>query len=778
MKIYIVPGFHHDVAYLKSWQEYLPDSMAIIDKALDILGSEPGYRFIIEQVILLQEYWKCYPHRRNEIIEFVRQGHLEILPGAYVTADTNIPCGESLFMQITLGKRWLREHLEYEPRVWWIVDNFGHHSQMPQILRSCGYEYYVFTRGMSPQFMRNAFVWQGIDGTEIKTFWLSQGYGNIIFPQSEGVENVIDLNLASCSPQHISKLVRDIQRYGEHKSVMLCNCGDMMYPQPIACEVVEHLNAAPDGEYTIEIATPEKFLKDINWTEQPRYDGEFNSLFQGIFGSNVSIKLNSHKLINRLLSLEKLAALSMNKCEYPEIWELLLKQQFHDIIAGTICNEAIIDAGDELAKADRLINECFDKVSGSCGEAYFFNPCALERKEIIEHNGDYLSIYVQGHDVAALKDCKVIELPATPKLPIIFENEFYTAHINEEGYISELVENESGSVIYGQSDLPFAHLNLQVDNGDLWLNFEGPLAGGSAQSFQTCNLPDPYNRRLSDSLVQNGTFAAKVEHSYIKSYSEHHLIVEQYGVLQFWRVGIKFRTTISLSKYSPRIDYRTMLETSGRHYRVRVAFPTTVLDGGWQCEIPFGIQDRGIGQYPAQSWVDLKDDAKGLAVFNRGIPGHSIDGSTILMTLLRSTAMEYKAPSDMGYLEGMQHTFDYAVMPHGANAQTKVIGNANIYINPLIAIRAKADILKWTVRIYPQNVCISSIRSSGGDIFFRVYEAAGKQTKATMILENIKGKLFETNGSEDKISGGIDVCQSHQFNIRPFEIRGFKLNYE
>ncbi|MBT7166566.1 MAG: hypothetical protein HN904_27535, partial [Victivallales bacterium] len=55
--IHIVPNFHYDVAYLKSHEDYLPTCMRNIIEALRILDAHPEYRFLIEQVILLEIFW-------------------------------------------------------------------------------------------------------------------------------------------------------------------------------------------------------------------------------------------------------------------------------------------------------------------------------------------------------------------------------------------------------------------------------------------------------------------------------------------------------------------------------------------------------------------------------------------------------------------------------------------------------------------------------------------------------------------------------------------------
>ena len=59
----------------------------------------------------------------------------------------------------------------------WLLDTFGHHAQMPQLLTLGGYKSFWFFRGVPRQDHPSEFFWEGIDGTRIPAFWLPHGYG-------------------------------------------------------------------------------------------------------------------------------------------------------------------------------------------------------------------------------------------------------------------------------------------------------------------------------------------------------------------------------------------------------------------------------------------------------------------------------------------------------------------------------------------------------------------------------------------------------------------------
>ena len=60
--------------------------------------------------------------------------------------------------------------------VGWQLDTFGHHAQMPQLLKLGGYESFWFFRGVADWNVPAEFLWEGLDGSRIPAFWLPHGY--------------------------------------------------------------------------------------------------------------------------------------------------------------------------------------------------------------------------------------------------------------------------------------------------------------------------------------------------------------------------------------------------------------------------------------------------------------------------------------------------------------------------------------------------------------------------------------------------------------------------
>lgn len=776
-EIDVVPSFHYDVVYLKNYKEYLLDSFTILNEALDILEKNPEYTFLVEQVILLIEFWDAYPEQRGKLVKFARQGRLEAAPGMYVMPDMNMIDGESMFMQAQVGVDWLSENIGICPRVCWIADCWGHHAQLPQILSQCGYKYYVFWRCMRHDVMKNDFIWQGLDGTRIKTHWLPKGYAGLCFPGGD-IQNILELNLMGCSEEDVLQHCKSLQEYGDAETVLICNGGDFRVPQKNSAEILRHLNNSKELP-RIGFSTASGYCDKVKWDNCDIYDGEFNSAFHGTFTTNIAIKQENRRLITQLLSLEKLSVVTQSVFNtYDRIWRLLLKQQFHDTIAGTITDSALTDCYKEFEEAEKTLDSSFAEISSAGKILAAFNPLSFDRKETVEHDGKRFFVDAAPFSFGQLVGVEPIKAGDLPTLPYIFENDFFKAKISENGYIINLFEKQSGLDVVQSGSIPFGTLLFQMDYGDSWLKFEAPLGGGSLDLAMVQNNSDPVDRSTPDGVVAKGTIIPQVFEAAIVKYSEDEILIKQKGQLTFWAIQIPFETDVRLCRHCPYIQYRTTIHPSGKHYRIRAAFPTNIKNGCIRHEIPFGIQRRGEHEHVAQNWIDYADDDHGLAMFNKGIPGNNVDDGTLLLSLFRSVAMEYKTASARSFNEGIPHVFEYAVMPHGRSSDIDIVRNSQIFVHPLILTKTRQNMIgcnqQWGVSA--KNVMISALRYSGDRIFIRIYEAVGVAAKGVITVPDYICEYCEADGVGRPLEKFKKCSKQIAFRLEAFGIKAFLLS--
>jgi len=174
--LWFIPHTHWEGAVFKTREEYLDIGLPHILRALRLLKAHPNYRFVLDQTCYVKPFLERYPEEEAAFRKFVGEGRLAIVGGTHVMPDVNMPSGESFVRQMLYGKRYFREKLGVDVTVGWQLDTFGHHAQMPQLLKLGGYKSFWFFRGVADMDTPSEFLWEGIDGSRIAAFWLPQGY--------------------------------------------------------------------------------------------------------------------------------------------------------------------------------------------------------------------------------------------------------------------------------------------------------------------------------------------------------------------------------------------------------------------------------------------------------------------------------------------------------------------------------------------------------------------------------------------------------------------------
>jgi len=769
MQVDVIPSFHYDVVYLEDCATYLQRGFAILDRALEMLAADGDYQFLIEQIFLVEEYCRRHPEQLPELKKFAAQKRLHFAPGMYVMPDMNLPDGESMYLQIKTGFDWLAQNIGVRPQICWIADCWGHPAQLPQLLNSCGYEGYVFWRCMDRNLQKNHFFWRGSDGTAIKTHWLRHGYGPLRFPDQSDILNAKDQQIFDASTDSIGKLAQTAADIGSGGHTLLCNGGDFMMPQSSAPAAMRQLRQS--GKFTqIRFAGPAQYMAELDWADAPVYEGEFNSAFQGTLSSNIRIKQRTRECAMLFHAAERLAALTGKMIpNHEKLLKTILKQQFHDTICGTIVDRALDDTLSELAQSWQTLQRTVKNWTGG-DKTYYFNPTQYDRTELVDHGGNHALLTVpawQSADPATAKG-----LTGTPaSLPATFANDFYRAEIDEDGFIRSLTVNGL-EIINPGNDVKFGALTMQLDYGDLWLHFDSPLNGGSLESSLTQNRPDPLRHPEAAGLVNRSAFTPRIHHAGVQFSSPELLIIEQQGELRFWQLNVQFTVKTIFRRDRAQIDYQTVITPHGKHFRLRAAFPSTVgPKGKVNYEVAFGIQQRRRGTHCAQNWMDLSDDAKGLAVLNRGIPANAADDNgNLMLELFRSAAMEYKGPSSGAFADNVTHRFEYAVLPHAAPDLSEVV-KAGILLNLPLCETDTAPACGPAV-VGNSQVVISALRPHGGKVLLRLYEATGEAAETTLTLDACRRTVTLADGLGNAVGTPQTIADGKlHLHFKAFEIK-------
>lgn len=151
----------------------------------------PNHQFAASSA---QQYaWleSLYPKAFDRVTKYIKEGRFHYVGGAWLEHDCMMPSGESLVRQYLYGQRYFKKKFGNNCREAWLPDTFGYASQLPQILRLAGLNYF-FTQKVSLRpserseeestrtkltfqiswnninvFPYSTFNWSGIDGTQV-----------------------------------------------------------------------------------------------------------------------------------------------------------------------------------------------------------------------------------------------------------------------------------------------------------------------------------------------------------------------------------------------------------------------------------------------------------------------------------------------------------------------------------------------------------------------------------------------------------------------------------
>jgi alpha-mannosidase len=831
---WLIPHTHWEGAVFKTREEYLEMGLPNILTALRLLKEHPNYRFTLDQVAYFKPFLERYPEEAAAFRQFVADGRLQIVCGLNVMPDDNMPGGESFVRQMLYAKGYCRDALGAEVKVGWLLDTFGHHAQMPQLLKLAGFDSFWFFRGVEQrQTMPSEFLWQGLDGTRLPAFWLPFAYGHLYGPPKD-LPRFTDFMKKRYDA--LTPFSRGPDRVG------LAGV-DVSEPELHVAALVEQFNRQTNMPFTLRIGVPTDFEKSVAArADLPVITGERNPLFQGIYSSRIELKQRMREMERLLTSAEKFGAVAKWLGLVPDdamtwrAWEPVLFNVTHDLASGVMTDAVYEDTvrGYEFSK--RLAGEMIDTRLGRLlsridtrGEGVpvvVFNTLGWPRTDLAEADVGFATSGIAGfsltdaegrilpaqlleaeryrdgglkrvkvafvaREVPGLGHCVYHLLPrpapanassnlAAMAASNVLENEFYTLRFDlGTGALTNLLVKAGGwEALAGPGNV----VAREPDNGDFWelyKNLDGfqnvimtrPL--GTPEAGQAQFSTDPATNRSPPSVRHGSVFSEfRVDRSFGRG---------------------RFATTVRLYAGIPRIDFETTLLNNDKFVRYRLLFPTTIRHGRNVHEIPFGAIERPAAQeFPAQNWIDHGDGQRGVALLNRGLPGNNVADGTLMLSLLRSTRIQSygvgggfeNQSSDSGLELGKELTFHYGLVPHAGDWSAAGVFRRGLEFNqPLITRKAEphAGALpkRWgLLEVSHPNVVVSALKPGrAGSTILRIYEAGGKATSdaaiklSAQVISIREANLMEDAGAKLKVAK-----DTFRFSLHPFEIKTFELN--
>ena len=729
----VIGHSHLDTAWLWTVEETRRKLMRTISNAVTLLKRYKEYSFFMSTVLYIKWIEEDDPALFEDIKQLVKEGRIELNGATWVECDGNLTGSEAFCRQFVRGKRYLREKFGFESDTFWLPDTFGYSAALPQIMKGSEVKYFLTTKlswNDTNQFPYETFIWKGIDGSEVPVHFNT-------------IHTWID-------EESVAKRINDVKNPRESDSMLMAyGFGDGgggpsedMVKRAIFTEktcknaVVEH-------------TTVSEFMKRVSKKELPTYFGElYLELHRGTYTTNHRLKSYNRRLEEALHDAELISVLngeSEAKALTDRLYDVLMLNQFHDILPGTCIAEATDIA---LAEQEKALKEAKSYIKGK-GRTAYFNTLGYERREILPSDSGQTYEALDGTRTVAPYKFKAYSLgkrEKSEKIPFtVTGGEITTPYHKikiEKGVITSLVydgrELAKGglNIIRAFEDIP-----LIYDNWDVDVDY----------SFKEKPV------QLTDCEVV--------------SVGEYLLVIRtKIDIAE----GSSLITDIKFRYDSPVIEFENRLCAADKHTLIRAEFDTTLFSPVYKCETQFGHVSRNcfdrdksdIAKFEVCShkWTDLSEYNVGISLLSDTKYGVSCQGGRMGITLHKS-GTHPDARGDEG-----EFSFRYAIYPHKSSLGMDTLREAYAFNYTPVKTARRDFNIPFTVN--GNSVFVETVKhGEDGGIVLRLYEAMGASDEILLTAEG--RKFVECNILEDE---GADLGSNEtRLYFKPFEIKTIKL---
>lgn len=786
---------HIDVAWLWRVRETRQKMARSFATALSLMDEYPDYRFMYNQGLLLDYLEQDYPELFERMRGKIDGGQFEIEGALWLEPDVNITGGEALVRHILHGVRYHQQKFGVTPRTVWLPDTFGYSAALPQLMSLAGLDMFV-THKLSwndtNRMPYEAFHWQGIDGTRVPAYFLTtQKY------EYDGI------NTTYCPDLVPSHVLGTWKRFSQKETLdelflvyghgdggggptraMLENVRRMERGIP-GCPRLKHDKMGP-----FFARLSDKFSADPS--AFPTWVGElYLEYHRGTLTSVAKNKRNNRLAETTLRELELLAVLAMERdVPYPtaklwELWQIVLLNQFHDILPGSSIGAVYEDSDRDYARffaeAETLKRELAAPLAGE-SEHLLLNLLARRRsayatlpegmRSVVENGtaipaqrivlADGSAAHIAPVDAvpplggrAVALSPATVELPKTIGLsvsPTSLENARLRVELDAQGRVVSLFDKQSGreTIEAGTAaNALFAHQDIPVDF-DAWdidASFEDKVW--------------PVDRLVSSEVVETGPYRAaiRLEWRY-----------ESSSIVQI----------VALERDSARLDIDCMVDWHEHQTLLKAAFPLAVRTDSVAAEIQFGHVTRpthrntswDVARFETsmQRWVDMSEPGFGVALINDCKYGYDAKGNILRLTLVKSPVFPWP-DADQGL-----HRFRYALFVHDGD-RGAVHDEAEAFNLPLQLIAgAAAGLSPNSVSLFEvlgDGVSVEAVKKAedGNAFVVRLCETRGRRQAVTLDFGATGRKVREANLLEAPSAQLADNVHTLALTLGPFEIR-------
>ncbi|MCU6795066.1 glycosyl hydrolase-related protein [Paenibacillus sp. WQ 127069] len=792
----IVGHSHMDTAWLWTREETIRKCARTYANVLSLMKQYPEYTFVQSSAFHTELMRRHYPDIFEGMKQRILEGRWEPNGGVWIECDCNLVSGESLVRQFLKGQRYTREHFGYTADTFWLPDTFGYSAAIPQILAGFHIQYFLTTKlswNDTNLFPYDTFQWTGLDGTTVLTHF------NFIhcWPDAETLIN----RIYGTSQNKGWAIKNDIQhKQVNDRRLISYGYGDggggPQYEMLETARRVQDVEGSPKAEHT----TVARFMKELEETavQPPAFVGEL--YFEGHRGTLTQmheIKRNNRKAELALRDLEIIEVSGWLQGQHEpsprrdEIHEILLINQFHDILPGTsipeVHDQAIQELKDVIIEAKELTNSYLTaSVEPSPHAVTVWNTLSWARTGTFELEGietgliaadpSLQSQYIE--DAAGRGKLLVggVEIPALGAVVIALdqgtadssspfeydgirlETPYASLIFDDHGYISSFIDKPTGRELRG-SGHPLNTFLMGEDLPGSWDNWDIDMDVNGKLAAQT-NL-------LHRELAANGPLQLRIRSEY------------QIGYRSTLQQDIVFYVD------SPRVDFHTIIDWKEKHQLLKVGFDVDIWSQTARHEIQFGhversthtntSYDQAMFEVCTHKWTDLSESRFGVAILNDCKYGISVDGADIRLSLHKGGCH----PDPRGD-EGV-HEVTYSLLPHQGAFSTETVIRPAYELNiPVLSVMGKVtgQAAASLLEVKATNVIVEAIKPAEEDHAYvvRLYEAERSAVRGMKLRFGTRpSKVALINMLEEEQEELVLTDSEVSLDFHAFEIKSIKV---
>lgn len=706
-RLYMVGNAHIDPVWLWRWTEGCAEAIGTCWAAVDLLERRPGVVFTRGDVVVYRWIEELEPALFERIRSLVRAGRWVIVNAWIVQPDCNLPCGEAFIRQALYGKRYIHARFGVDVTVGYNVDSFGHAATLPMLLRHTGYDSYVFMRpeAREKDLPAPLFTWAAPDGSRVATFRLHPYYNQ--------------------SPPLVEKLPAVEALAARAGYPLMCFFGVGNHGGGPTLADVALIEEQRANGHDLVFGDPVRYFRDVAGVPRPTVRDELQYHSIGCYAVVAAIKRLNRRAEAALAQAEGAAALATRHAHaaYPAerlraLWETLLFNQFHDILAGTSLESAMRDAVEALSGvvqgAEEILNAAIRRLAATIAPAadptdatfVVFNLTGTRRRTPLEYEPwtDLL-----GGGTRRLRDDAGGEVPyqalategantwrGRPRLLFVADVPAFGYRVYRYAHADTAAATAAPAVVATERGLESATWRLELD----------PATGGIA--------------RLVDKRAGRDVFAG-VGHRPIViddpsdtwshgqdrfALEGQDLVCERAEVVErgAMRAGVRTRARAGTSTVTCTyllyddpalpLEMRIQIDWHERHKLLRLRYPLALAHPTVRYEVPYGSLERPADgrEYPGQRWVLARgDDGYGLALASDAVCSYAAAGGSLFLTALRSPAYAHHDPNVLDpdgtyrYTDQGEHAFTLRLLADPGIRPRDAVALADDLTRPPIA---------------------------------------------------------------------------------------------